>query len=108
MKILSQVNCIKDASESEIEQAKNKNPNSDFCYCTFPIYEGSKLLGVDKKICVISVLGDLGVSFFEKGAPWCRQMQTFMAGAEASKNTESFYLYRAFFYETTNKRQCIR
>ena len=64
MKILSQVNCIKDASESEIEQAKNKDPNSDFCYCTFPIYEGSKLLGVDKKICVISVLGDLGCFFF--------------------------------------------
>ena len=49
MKILAQVNRIKDVSESEIEQAKNKDPNSDFCYCTFSIYEGSKLLGVDKK-----------------------------------------------------------
>ena len=67
IKILGQVNHIKDAWESEIEQAKNKNPNSDFCYCTFPIYEGSKLLGVDKKICMISVLGDPGVSFFDNG-----------------------------------------
>ena len=30
MKILAQINRIKDASESEIEQAKNKDPNSDF------------------------------------------------------------------------------
>ena len=67
MKILAQVNCIKDASESEIEQTKNKVSNSDFCYCTFPIYERSKLLGVDKKICMISVLGDPGVSFFTNG-----------------------------------------
>ena len=67
MKILAQVNHIKDVPESEIEQAKNKDPNSDFCYCTFPIYEGSKLLQVDKKISMINVLGDPGVSFFENG-----------------------------------------
>ena len=67
MKILAQVDCIKDASESEIEQAKNKYPNRDFCYCTFPIFEGSKLLGVDKKICMINVMGDPGVFFFDNG-----------------------------------------
>ena len=61
MKILAQVNRIKDASKSEIGQGKNKDPNRDFWHCTFPIYEGSKLLGVDEKICMISVLGDPGV-----------------------------------------------
>ena len=67
MKLLAQISLIKGASESEIEQAKNKDPNSDFCDCTFPIYEGSKLLGVNKKICMISMLGDPDVSFFDNG-----------------------------------------
>ena len=37
MKILAQVSRIKNPSEKEIEEAKNKDPNSDFVYCTFPI-----------------------------------------------------------------------
>ena len=57
-KILAQVNCIKNPSEKEIEEAKNKDPNSDFVYCTFPTYQGEKLRGIDEHICIISVLGD--------------------------------------------------
>ena len=57
--------CVKHALESEIEQTKNEGPNSDFCYCSFPIYEGSKLFGKDKKMYMISVLKDRGISFFD-------------------------------------------
>ena len=67
MKISAQVNRIRNPSESEIREAKNEDPDSDFVYCTFPTYEGSKLLGVDKHICMITVLGDPGVVFFDKG-----------------------------------------
>ena len=66
MKILAQVNRIKDASKSEIGQGKNKDPNRDFWHCTFPIYEGSKLLGVDEKICMISVFYYVRGRGFEK------------------------------------------
>ena len=67
MKILGQVNKIQNASEEELEQAENKDPNSNFLYCTCPIYDGTKLKGVDKHISMISVLGDLTVVFFDNG-----------------------------------------
>ena len=46
MKILAQVNRIKNPSEKEIEEAKSKDPNSDFVCCTSPIFEGKKLRGI--------------------------------------------------------------
>ena len=38
MKMLAQVNRIKNPSEKHMEVAKNKDPNCDFVLCTFPIY----------------------------------------------------------------------
>ena len=67
MKILAQVNRIKNPSEEEIEEAKNKDPNIDFVYCMFPTYEGEKLRGIDEHICIISVLGDPCTVFFDNG-----------------------------------------
>lgn len=47
MKFLAQVNKIKNPVESEIEEAKRKDPNSDFVLAFFPDYnqETGKLLG---------------------------------------------------------------
>ena len=66
MKTLAQVNRIKNPSDKEIEEAKNKcNNNSDFAHCTFPTYEGEKLPGIDEHICIISVLGDPSTILFD-------------------------------------------
>ena len=81
MKILTQVNPIRNPSESEIREARSEDPVIDFVYCTFPTYEGSKLIGVEKHICMIMVLGDPSPVFFdnsfsdgnEKKAPWLCQ-----------------------------------
>ena len=75
------MNCIRNPFESEIRETKNEDPDSDFVYCTFPTYESSKLLGVDKHICMITVLGDPSIIFFdnsfsdgdEKKALWLGQ-----------------------------------
>ena len=67
MKLLAQVNCIKNLSEKEIEEAKNKGRKSDFVYCMFPTYKGKKLCAIDEHICIISVLGDIGTVFFDNG-----------------------------------------
>ena len=56
------MNRFRNASESEIREAKNKHPDSDFVYCIFPTYKGLKLPGVDKYICMITVLGDFSVN----------------------------------------------
>ena len=64
MKILAQVNRIRNASEDKVRQAKNTDPNSDFLFCTFPIYEDLKLKGVDKHICVITVLWETPTCVF--------------------------------------------
>ena len=90
MKVLAQINCFKDASESEIEQAKKKDPNSDFCYCTFPIYEGSKLLGADKKISMICGLAGLGVSFFDNGFHDADKSRPLWLGKRCRKIPNSF------------------
>ena len=73
MKILAQVNCIRNSSEDEIRQAKNKDPNSDFLHFTFPIHEDMKLKAIDKHICTITVLGDPGTcsSNPDKRKPLC-------------------------------------
>ena len=50
-------------------------------FCNFPAYESSKLLGVDKHICMITLLGDPCVVFLDNGfsdvderkALWLRQ-----------------------------------
>ena len=80
MKILGQVNKIQNASEEELEQAENKDPNSDFLYCTCPIYDGTKLKGVDKHISMISVLGDLNVVFFDNGFSSIDENKTLWSG----------------------------
>ena len=68
MKILAQVNHVKNPLVKEIEEAKNKDPNSDFVYCTFPTYEGEKLRGIDEHICIIGMLGDdPSTVFFDNG-----------------------------------------
>ena len=67
MKILAQVICIRNASVDEMRLAKNNDPNSDFLDCTFPVYKDTKLKGVDKHICIITVLGDPGTCFFDSG-----------------------------------------
>ena len=46
MKMLAQINLIKNPSKEEIEEAKNKDPNSSFVYCTFRVNEGHKLRGI--------------------------------------------------------------
>ena len=66
MKMLAQINRIKNPSGKKIEEDKNKNPNSDSVYCTFPVYEGVKLRGITEQICMITVLGNQGAIFFDK------------------------------------------
>ena len=67
MKLLAQVNRIKNLSEKEIEEAKNKGRKSDFVYCMLPTYKGKKLCAFEEHICIISVLGDTGTVFFDNG-----------------------------------------
>ena len=50
MKMLAQVKCIKNPSEKEMQGAKNRDPYSNFVLCTFPIYEGDKLLGIKNAV----------------------------------------------------------
>ena len=64
MKMQAQINRIKNPSEKETEEVKNKNPNRDFVYCTFPVYEGHKLRGITEQIYMITGLGDKGAIFF--------------------------------------------
>ena len=56
MKMLAQVKCIKNPSEKEIQGAKNRDPYSNFVLCTFPIYEGDKLLGIKNAVSSTMVL----------------------------------------------------
>ena len=65
MKIFAQVSKLKNPSEEELEQAERNQQDSDFLYYTYPIYEGSKLMGVDKHISMITVLGDPNAIFFD-------------------------------------------
>lgn len=67
MKILAQVNPIKNPSEKEDEEAKNKDLNSDVVYCTVPTYEGEKLRGISENICIINKLGDPRMVFLGNG-----------------------------------------
>ena len=85
MKTLTQVNRIKNPSEKEIEEAKNKGPNSDFVYCAFPTYEGEKLRGTDEHICIISVLGDPSTVFFDNGFSIGDEKKPLLSGYERKK-----------------------
>lgn len=69
MKFLAQVNKIKNPVESEIEEAKRKDPNSDFVLAFFPDYnqETGKLLGIKEVLCQITVLGDPNNFFYNGG-----------------------------------------
>ena len=67
MMILAQVSPIKNPSEKEVEEAKNKDLNSDFVYCTVPTYEGEKLRGIAENICIINKLGDARTVFLGNG-----------------------------------------
>lgn len=61
------MNHIRNVSEDEIRQANNKDPNSNFLYCTYPVYEETKLRGIDKQMSMITVLGDPGAVFSNNG-----------------------------------------
>ena len=69
MKIVAQVNRIKNASEIEIEDAREEKTDSDFFSCTFPKYEEGtdKLLDITERICQITILGDKFDEFFGSG-----------------------------------------
>ena len=67
MKILAQVNRIKNPSEKDIEEAKNKDLNNDFVYCAVSTYDRKNLHGIHEHISIISVLGDRGPVFFDNG-----------------------------------------
>ena len=67
MKILAQVNRIKNPLEKDIEEAKNKDLNNDFVYCAVSTYDGKNLHGIHEHISIISVLGDRGPVFFDNG-----------------------------------------
>ena len=80
MKILGQVNKIRNASKEELEQAENKDPNSDFLRCTYPVYDGTKLKVVNKHISMISMLGDPNVIFFDNGFSNVEESKSFWSG----------------------------
>ena len=67
MKILARVNRIKDATPKEIEEAMNEDPDSNFVMCTYPGYEGDKLLGITEELSSITVLGDRQEWYFDNG-----------------------------------------
>ena len=69
MKIVAQVNRIKNASEIEIEDAREEKTDSDFFSCTFPKYEEGtdKLLDITERICQITILDDKFDEFFGSG-----------------------------------------
>ena len=101
MKILAQVNHIKNPSEKEIEEAKNKDPNDDFVYCTFPTYEAEKLHGIDEHICIISMLGDPGAVFFDNDFFIGDDKKAFVVWIWKKKTTQPPELYSAFSCEET-------
>ena len=69
MKTLAQVNRIKNASEKEIEDAREEKTDSDFSFCTFPKYKDGtdELLGITEHICQTTVLNDKFDVFFDNG-----------------------------------------
>ena len=77
MKILAQINRIKNPSEKKIEEAKSKDPISDFVYCTFSTYEGEKFCVTDEHICIIGVLGEV---FFDNGFCIGDEIQSLWSG----------------------------
>ena len=80
MKILGQVNKIRNASKEELEQAENKDPNSDILHCTYPVYDGTKLKVVNKHISMISMLGDPNVVFLDNGFSNVEESKSFWSG----------------------------
>ena len=69
MKILGWVNKSKNPSESEIKEARNNNPESDFVLASVPDYDQTtgKLLGVKEVLAQTFVLGDPKHNFFDSG-----------------------------------------
>ena len=67
LKILVQVNGIKDPTPKEIEEAMNEDPKSDFVMCTYPSYEVDKLLGITEELSCITFLEDCQDWFFDNG-----------------------------------------
>ena len=45
----------------------NKDPESNFVMCTYPGYEGDKLLGITKELSCITVFGDRQEWYFDNG-----------------------------------------
>ena len=69
MKTVAQVNRIKNASETEIEDAREEKTDSDFSFCTFPEYKDGtdELLGITEHICQTTFLSDKFDVFFDNG-----------------------------------------
>ena len=69
MKILSHVNKIKNPSESEIEEVRNSDPQSDFVLASVPVYGQNtvKLVGVKEVLAQIFVFGDPNDNFLDCG-----------------------------------------
>ena len=69
MKILGQINKITNSSESEIEEARNNDPESDFVLASVPDYDqtSGKLLGVKEILALLFVFGDPKDNFFDSG-----------------------------------------
>ena len=113
MKILAQVSKIKNASEEELEQVERNDHNSDFLYCTYPVYAGAKLKGVDKHISMLTVLGDPDSTFFDDGFSNVDETKLLWSGQKRKEMPNSFTCIAPFFvkrpikegfYNTVEKR----
>ena len=90
MKIFAQVSKVKNASEEELEQAEGNQQDSDFLHCTYLTYEGSKLMGVDKYISMITVLGDPNAIFFDNGFSSVDENKPLWSGQKMKELSNSF------------------
>ena len=115
MKILAQVSKIKNPLEDELEQAERNQQDSDFLYCTYPIFEGSKLMGVDKHISMITVLGDPNAIFFDNAFSSVDENKPLWSGQNRKKMLNPFTCTAPSFMKqpikerlyNSNNRSCI-
>ena len=90
MKILPQVNKLKNPSEDELEQAERNQQDNDFLYCSYSIYEGSKLMGVNKHISIITVLGHPNVIFFDNASSSVDENKPLWSGQKRKEMSNPF------------------
>ena len=107
VKILAQVNRTRNPSENKIREEKYEDPDSNLFYCTFPTYEASKLLGVDKHICMITVLEDPGVVFFNNGFSNGNEKKALWSGQKRKKLPNPFSCTASSFMKRPIKENAI-